>query len=324
MPVEKRPDIKIFVSHRIDLDSATPDSSIYVPVRCGAIMDPRKKYPYCGDDSGDNISDKRMSFCELTVQYWAWKNAEADYYGLCHYRRYFSFSDKQYEVNPWYLICEPAIHPISIAEHKLEDEGLIAQEVAKYDAIVAVTAPVDNRSFAGPIPTNVEEFWAAYDGIFYETKYRKLLLRLVEEMAPEYAESAKEYFASKWERGFNCFIMKKDLFHKFCEFEFPILFEMERRMDTSGYDEGMKRCPAYFGEIIYGIFVHYLINHSAYKVKESYLVFFDSTKPDCGNWQYKLLCLKFAIKSNLRKAAEVIFPIGTRRRQWLKLMLRKF
>ena len=91
--MEKKKDIKIFVSHRIDLDSETIDNPLFVPVRCGAVFDKRENVTMLGDNTGDNISEKRMSFCELTVQYWAWKNVEADYYGLCHYRRYFSFSD---------------------------------------------------------------------------------------------------------------------------------------------------------------------------------------------------------------------------------------
>ena len=89
-------DIKIFVSHRIDLDSETIDNPLYVPVRCGAVYDKRENVAMLGDDTGDNISEKRNSFCELTVLYWAWKNVKADYYGLCHYRRYISFAKEKY------------------------------------------------------------------------------------------------------------------------------------------------------------------------------------------------------------------------------------
>lgn len=43
------------------------------------------------DDEGDNISERNKTYCELTAQYWAWKNEEADYYGFFHYRRYLAF-----------------------------------------------------------------------------------------------------------------------------------------------------------------------------------------------------------------------------------------
>ena len=38
-----------------------------------------------GDDCGDSISEKNREYCELTVQYYAWKNENLDYYGFCHY-----------------------------------------------------------------------------------------------------------------------------------------------------------------------------------------------------------------------------------------------
>ena len=62
-------------------------------VQGGARLNPQVDgaVPDCGENGG--ISEKNPEYCELTVQYYAWKNEEADAYGFCHYRRLFSFND---------------------------------------------------------------------------------------------------------------------------------------------------------------------------------------------------------------------------------------
>ena len=122
--------IKIFVSNRIDKECETIQGNTFVPVRCGACFDKNEAPSIIGDDTGDNISGKRLSLCELTVQYWAWKNAveDAEYVGLCHYRRYFSFSKFHFAKSPYGLVREKYIDEDSISRHCLDDEH-IAQMV---------------------------------------------------------------------------------------------------------------------------------------------------------------------------------------------------
>ena len=138
-----KPDIKIFVSHRIDLDSETIDNPLYIPVRCGAVYDEREGVTMLGDDTGDNISEKRESFCELTVLYWAWKNVKADYYGLCHYRRYISFADKSYrpknDKSGFYTADR--LNEKNIKKFQLNNTNKIVSEISKFDF---VTTPYED------------------------------------------------------------------------------------------------------------------------------------------------------------------------------------
>ena len=61
----------------------------YLPVQVGAAL-AQKDLGFQRDDEGENISVKNPQYCELTAQYWAWKNlTEPRVMGLVHYRRYF-------------------------------------------------------------------------------------------------------------------------------------------------------------------------------------------------------------------------------------------
>ena len=65
-----------------------PEDSMYLPVQMGHAIHP--DIGYVGDDTGENISEKNASFCELTGLYWLWKNRKFDgNIGVCHYRRFF-------------------------------------------------------------------------------------------------------------------------------------------------------------------------------------------------------------------------------------------
>lgn len=68
------------------------DKQLYLPIQSGSAI-----YDDLGiqrDDVGNNISEKNMKYHELCPMYWAWKNLNVDYIGLCHYRRLFSDSKK--------------------------------------------------------------------------------------------------------------------------------------------------------------------------------------------------------------------------------------
>ena len=65
-----------------------PKDEMYLPVHVGA--EGKDDIGYQKDNTRDNISVKNPFFCELTGLYWAWKNLDADYIGLAHYRRHFT------------------------------------------------------------------------------------------------------------------------------------------------------------------------------------------------------------------------------------------
>ena len=79
---------RIFFAVALHEKYALPTDSLYTPIQAGAAIHP--PLGLMRDNTGENISAKNGSYCELTVLYWMAHNVDADWYGLCHYRRYFS------------------------------------------------------------------------------------------------------------------------------------------------------------------------------------------------------------------------------------------
>ena len=103
MNSEKR--VKIYISTHKPCDYVK--NELFTLVQAGAALPGTTAIPDAvQDNTGDNISDKNPRFCELTTQYWAWKNQDADYYGFFHYRRYLSFAENNKEINKWGYFVE--------------------------------------------------------------------------------------------------------------------------------------------------------------------------------------------------------------------------
>lgn len=264
--MESKKDIKIFVSHRIDLDSEIIDNPLYVPVRCGAVFDKRKDITMLGDNTGDNISEKRMSFCELTVQYWAWKNIEADYYGLCHYRRYLSFSDVEYDTGKEErnngCIVENYLTKNMQKKHRLDEKNM-RDFIGKYDVIICK-----------PIKANKTNLQAMKDSPDYhniDDMYKTI--DIIKKLYPNMIDIVNEYMNSKDIRLYNCFIMKKNIFKEYSKWLFSILFELEKSIDMSKYGLQKYRTPGTIGERLFGIYCLYLSKNKKISIKEQPLIF---------------------------------------------------
>lgn len=268
--------IKIFVSLRTDIDSEIVQNSIYMPVRCGAVYDKRKDTNILGDDTGSNISEKKMSYCELTVLYWAWKNQDLDYYGLCHYRRYLSFSNIKHDSDFRNQVIENYLCEDSMLKHGLLSEEYLNKEIEKYDALVPESSNIKEMPTPEGKKKSIIEHWKASRLVEPETVDKVLLL--IEEKYPQYYKSAKEYVKGSKYRGYNCFILKKELFNELCEFQFGILFELEKVIDNRFYSETLNRTMGFMGELLFGIYIYHIEKLGKYNISNKQLVFFENTE----------------------------------------------
>ena len=64
--------IKILTSFHKDTDLFVSD--IVQPIQVGTDVNGVISEKYIRDNTGDHISAKNRMYCELTAQYWAWKN----------------------------------------------------------------------------------------------------------------------------------------------------------------------------------------------------------------------------------------------------------
>ena len=258
--------IKYFVCHTPGRKSVCPQGSHFIHMMGGSVFSTNDiQDDLIGDNTGDNISKKNKSFCELTIQYWAWKNTDADYYGFFHYRRYLSFYEDKFPTDDWNSVIRPYLNNKTIEELRLNDIEHIQKIISGYDVITPI--PIDLKKVG---------FSSVYDQ--YKTSPRlnikdiNLLLDIIKDLYPNYSEDAKEYFSGRKLYLCNIFIMKKDIFFEYCEWLFNILFEFEKRSDMSLYSEEMYRTPGHLGERLFGIYFSYLCKHRNIKSLELQLV----------------------------------------------------
>ena len=316
-------DIKIFVSRRLNVDSVVPDNPLFVPVRCGAIYDECRESPYVGDNTDDNISQKRVSFCEFTVQYWAWKNIPSDYYGLCHYRRYLSFAEKRYRTGAHGLLIQPLLDENAMRRFGLLDEKTMRECITKYDLIVPCGAPVSIIFTQHGKARTVWDIWESHSGRFYPDNTIERMFKLIDELAPEYSYSAREYFSGALFVGYNCYVMRWELFDRLCRLQFSIMEAFERELAETGNSKKYVRAPAYIGEMLFGIFVHHVTKHEKHRCKELQLLMFEETRP-VKNKLRRLGCItRHGLDHLLWKSTMALFPIGTERREAAKRIYMK-
>lgn len=315
---ERKPLIRIFVSHRIDLPSPRPDNPLYFPMRCGAACDPENLTGLPGDDTGDNISRKRMEYSELTVQYWAWKNARADYYGLCHYRRYLSFGRRKHPVDPYGMVHVRFLLPEEERRFGLTDRKRMETLIPQYDAVTSFSADVRRLPLpGGRRAASVGEWWSAHTD-YLPPGAAELALDCIRSLAPDYLEDARAYLAGDRFRGNNCYILRRELFQALCAFEFPLLEELEGRVAREHPDYAARRCPGYFGEMLYGIFMHRLLRDGRYRVLQLQLVYFADASLPAGKGDLRRRRLLQRLDRLLRPLMAALLPIGSPRREALK------
>ncbi|WP_400237733.1 DUF4422 domain-containing protein [Methanomethylophilus alvi] len=278
--------VKIYLSYHKNCDRIRTD--ILTPIHVGRSIardEIRETLSdLIGDDTGDNISDMNPLYCELTAQYWVWKNTSDDYVGFLHYRRHFIFNDECKDLeNKWGVVEYPYVSPNYLRHVGLDDESIHAS-IQGYD-IVTMT------------PWNVTAAGSAdnYDHYKSSSPYLHIedydeMIKIMLERYPDYRQDVDEYNCSKFGYYTNMFVMRRDLFDDYCEFLFGILFELSERIDISSYSEQEKRIYGYLSEWMFGIYITHLKRVSDCKMKELHRTFIAHPDIDLSSVNYCSSC----------------------------------
>ena len=207
-----------------------PKDLMYVPLQVGA-EGKEKISDYEQDNAGDNISSKNPYFCELTGLYWAWKNLDADYIGLSHYRRHFSLSKR--------LPKE--------ANERIE-KVLSKKEASEVLDKVDVILPNKRKYY-------IEDLYSHYKHTMYIEPLNETRTVIVEKF-PEYLAEVDKLHKRTSAHMFNMFIMKKEILDSYCKWLFDILFELEKRIDFTKYDIFHSRFFGRISELLLDVWIN--------------------------------------------------------------------
>lgn len=179
----------------------------YLPVQVGAALS-AAPLGFQRDDEGENISAKNPQYCELTAQYWAWKNLPGcDVMGLVHYRRYFV---RELYAKDW----RAALLTAPEARRLLE----------RWDVI---------------LPTPVYKLRG--NGMLYKDRPREgqdgpllLLEEIVQRRCPEYLPSFEKFVYGRRASFGNMLVTSGERFAAYSAWVFPLLEEFERLGEQRG------------------------------------------------------------------------------------------
>lgn len=210
--------LKIFVcAHKAD--PQIRNYAPFVPVHGGKALHPDINLGFIGDDTGDNISDRNSMYSEWSVIYWVWKNcSDVEFIGLNHYRRYFKKTITDENI-------EKLMEGVDVIAVKRTNKS----KCSRLADLAMMTSQEDAYIFADSV-------LAAH---------------------PDSKEALLKYIYDSTESfPYSMFIMRKELFDDYCNFVFPVLFDLEKRIKSHGYSR-QQRALGYFGEYSLGLFIYY-------------------------------------------------------------------
>lgn len=276
------PTIKLYISTHKPV--YMPNHPLLYPLQIGTVQNDSIA-GMLHDNTGENISDKNNTYCELTGQYWAWQNDHADYYGFFHYRRYLSFVK---ETLPYRILAYPDDATLQSIGYEAD---YMQRLISQYDIIVPMAEDMH------------ETAWQNYARApHHYIEDLQLAAEIVKTMHPAYTAAVDTYLNGTQLYLKNMYIMKREYFHAYCAWLFPVLAEFDKQNNWDKYhgNHAALRVDGYLAERLFGIWYTHITQTRDIKTYE------------LGRIHFSELDTKGSLK--YMKWINHILPPGTKRR----------
>lgn len=258
-------DLNIFVScHK---NFYVPDNKFLIPIHVGA-KNSKLKLDMQRDDEGENISEKNKCYCELTAQYWAWKNVDCERYGFFHYRRYLNFTNDNHGF--FENMTDQNLQSIGLDEENMQkvlgDFDIVAPAIFDFSA-----NKKGSDTLYGQYKTSANHRIEDLDKAF------EIILNR-DPSFEKYVKKAKNGHQSYF---LNMYIMKKKYFFEYASWLFPILDELHDGRDYTFASVYEARTIGLVAERLFTVWMLYIKDkYPNIKIKELQCTFFnDATNP---------------------------------------------
>lgn len=231
----------IFVITHKSFDDSIVDNEHYCVLHVG--KNDNCKENYFRDDTGDNISEKNNSYCELTGLYWIWKNSKlngSEVTGLVHYRRYFTtrIGDLMYT----YFNIMPDALKYSLVEKSLKSADIILPKRVNIARTV--------KRFYADLHVG-EDIEFARDAVL--------------QAYPDYVNSFDSVMNKHYFYYANMMICRKELLDDYCLWLFNVMDILQQKINLDKYeDKYQARVFGFISERLLQVWVE----HNGLKVKE--------------------------------------------------------
>ena len=196
-----------------------------------------------GDDTGDNISRKNISYADLCIFYWAWKNDQTEIVGFAGYRRFLDLG----------LVDDSSLIPNRVLSF---NNRYFRNSINKTEINIKTVLQSYDIILAKPntIRSNIRQQYSDC----HIKEHFDIMEKAIVSIFPEWEPYIEKVFDSQGSLYMSLFVAKWDFFNEYMSALFRILESIESKIKVPN-NPYQTRFMAFLAERIFNVFLaHYI------------------------------------------------------------------